>query len=57
MNTRRHPRTLNEAFGPYTSHHIEEPRPARMTRSDKAFTWFCAVVLVGAITAAALGAI
>lgn len=23
--TRRHPRTLNEAFGPYTSQHISEP--------------------------------
>jgi predicted phage tail protein len=28
--TRRHPRTLEEAFGPYTSHHIDvhrEPVP------------------------------
>ena len=25
MNTRRYPRTLQEAFGPYTSNHIEEP--------------------------------
>lgn len=24
--TRRHPRTLNEAFGPYTSQHISERR-------------------------------
>lgn len=27
MNTRRYPRTLQEAFGPYTSNHIfEEPK-------------------------------
>lgn len=27
MNTtRRHPRTLQEAFGPYTDSHIHEPR-------------------------------
>ena len=24
MNTRKHPRTLQEAFGPYTSNEIEE---------------------------------
>lgn len=55
MNTRRHPRTLNEAFGPYTSHQIEEPRPARMCRQDKAITAFCLAVLAGVIAAAALG--
>lgn len=26
MNTRRYPRTMQEAFGPYTSSKIEEPR-------------------------------
>lgn len=25
MNTRRYPRTMQEAFGPYTSHDIHEP--------------------------------
>jgi hypothetical protein len=25
MNTRRYPRTLEEAFGPHTSRHIDEP--------------------------------
>lgn len=25
-NTRRYPRTLNQAFGPYTSNQVEEPR-------------------------------
>lgn len=32
--TRKHPRTLQEAFGPYTDDHIEEPlRP--LDRADK----------------------
>lgn len=26
MNTRKYPRTLNEAFGPYTSRDFTEPR-------------------------------
>lgn len=30
--TRRHPRTLAEAFGPYTSTHIEEPPAPRTWR-------------------------
>ena len=25
MQTRKHPRTLNEAFGPYCGNHISEP--------------------------------
>lgn len=25
MNTRKYPRTMQEAFGPYTSHDLEEP--------------------------------
>lgn len=25
MNARKHPRTLNEAFGPYTSRNVEAP--------------------------------
>jgi len=29
MNPRKYPRTLAEAFGPYTSHHITEPRERR----------------------------
>ena len=27
MNTRKYPRTLNEAFGPYTSNRIDEDLP------------------------------
>jgi hypothetical protein len=26
MNTRKYPRTMQEAFGPYTSFHIDEPK-------------------------------
>lgn len=55
MNARRYPRTLQEAFGPYTSQHVQEPGTGRMSRGDKAFTWFCALALVGVCTAAALG--
>lgn len=25
MNSRKHPRTMQEAFGPYTSHEIHDP--------------------------------
>ncbi len=35
MNTtRRHPRTLNEAFGPYTSQHVE-PMPSKTSRAER----------------------
>lgn len=34
MNTRKHPRTMQEAFGPYTSRHIEE-EPMPMVLTDK----------------------
>lgn len=29
MNTRRHPRTMAEAFGPYTSHDLQPMRESR----------------------------
>lgn len=34
MNTRRYPRTLQEAFGPYTDGHIE-PMPAPRRPSSR----------------------
>ena len=35
MNTtRRHPRTLNEAFGPYTSQHVE-PMPSTPSKWER----------------------
>lgn len=57
-NTPRcHPRTLQQAFGPYTSTHIEEPGRGRMSRADKAFTWACAIALLAVLAADALGVI
>ncbi len=47
MNTRRYPRTLSEAFGPYTSTQIEDPDKRRFARQDRIVVRFCcAVVLV-----------
>lgn len=57
MNTtRRHPRTLNEAFGPYASGPIEEPGE-RNRRADRialrasalALAALVALVLIGAV--------
>lgn len=31
MNTRRHPRTMQQAFGPYTDHRLH-PMPEQRTR-------------------------
>lgn len=51
MNTRRYPRTLQEAFGPYTSNHIEEPKERRY--QDWAVwavvAFFVSLVLAGVI--------
>lgn len=41
MNTRKHPRTLNEAFGPYCGHQISEP--------VEPWDWQDKVVLAGSI--------
>jgi hypothetical protein len=43
--TRRHPRTLEEAFGPYERGHVEEPRE-RMLVEDRIIITVC---LVGAV--------
>lgn len=48
MNTRRFPRTLAEAFGPYTNHRLE-PMSAPSERSQIWATRVYAAVLVGAI--------
>lgn len=37
MSTRRHPRTMAEAFGPYTSHDLE---PMREPRAYSAAWWW-----------------
>jgi hypothetical protein len=41
MNTRKYPRTLNEAFGPYSSGPISEP--------EQPMDWQDVVVLVASI--------
>lgn len=50
MNTRRYPRTLKEAFGPYTDNRICEPAPT----SGRSATIVLAVVYVVAIGAVLL---
>jgi len=46
MNARRHPRTLAEAFGPYTTNDIEPMREPR----DYSTTWWWAMWAVAAVT-------
>lgn len=36
MNTRRHPRTLAEAFGPYTSHDLQPMKDQRQRETSGA---------------------
>lgn len=46
MQTRKYPRTMQEAFGPYTSNHIEERNEFRWTpiRIVLALTYMAAFV-------------
>lgn len=43
MNTRKFPRTMQQAFGPYTDHRIYEPE---MHKSDRIATTASALALV-----------
>lgn len=45
MNTRKYPRTLQQAFGPYTSNEIVDP-------SDTSYpwTWWALMVAVSLVT-------
>ena len=45
MNTRRHPRTMAEAFGPYTSHDLQ-PMRQRETSSKEIALYIVALVCV-----------
>lgn len=49
MNTRKYPRTMAEAFGPYTSNQLE-PMPEADTATDVALV----LAAVAAVLAAAL---
>jgi len=51
---RRHPRTLEEAFGPYSRGSICEPYTP-MTMADKVVICVSIVVMVGLLTALLLG--
>jgi hypothetical protein len=45
LNTRRYPRTLEQAFGPHTSREIVEPQPTGETP-----TWWVAMGVIAALT-------
>jgi len=53
MNTRKYPRTLNEAFGPYASAHFEESDP--MPTSDKIVVVVSLIALVAVAVMAIVG--
>lgn len=46
MNTRMYPRTLEQAFGPYTSREITEPKDP----NAYGWAWWAAMVVVAVIT-------
>lgn len=41
---RRYPRTMQEAFGPYVNHHIDEPCHLRPARSVAVSVILCAAL-------------
>lgn len=45
----KHPRTLNEAFGPYTSNEIPEPRNPK---ADYPWTWWALMAAIGLVALA-----
>ena len=46
MNARRHPRTMREAFGPYTSDELHPMRDNRKTPAHEVVLYVVAVVAV-----------
>ena len=50
MNTRKFPRTMQQAFGPHTDHRIYEPVEP-MHRHDKIVTSACGLALVALLAA------
>ena len=54
MNTRRHPRTLEEAFGPYTSKEFAEPEDP-MPAADVIVVAACAIGALALLAMLALG--
>lgn len=45
MNTRRYPRTLQEAFGPYTTNDLQPMREPRVRRADWALYLVACIAL------------
>ena len=45
LQTRKHPRTLQEAFGPYCSNEIEEPG-YQPDWQDAVVVWACVITIV-----------
>lgn len=54
LSTRKYPRTLQEAFGPYTSQRIDD-QPAPMAKADKIVLVASILALVAVICMAAAG--
>lgn len=52
--TRRHPRTLNEAFGPYAGRHIVEPQDP-MPQADRIVVGISIVAGLALVAIATLG--
>ena len=46
MNTRKHPRTMQEAFGPYCSHKLEAKKGHKDVADMIIFASCCVVLLV-----------
>ena len=52
VSTRRYPRTLEQAFGPYTSHQIAEPAPhSRVANIIYTVVCFASMAIVGVLLA------
>lgn len=51
MQTRQYPRTLQQAFGPYTSNRIDAPREFRWSpiRIALALTYAAAIILLAIV--------
>ena len=53
MNTRKYPRTLEEAFGPHQRHGLVEPRPAY--DEDNVVLAACILALIALLCFIAMG--
>lgn len=57
MQTRKYPRTMQEAFGPYCSRSIEPMKSSRpkLLTADNITTLISAVVAIGLVVSIAMG--